>query len=67
MIPKDKIVQVCDEVCYQMFWLQQSMKNGDKDEILLFFEQYFNDEEEMELQQNRKKIEEVENHQLRLR
>lgn len=64
---KDKIVQVCDEVCYQMFRLQQSMKNGDKDEILLFFEQYFNDEEEMELQQNRKKIEEVENHQLRLR
>jgi hypothetical protein len=24
------------------------MKNGDKDEILLFFEKYFNDEEESE-------------------
>jgi hypothetical protein len=24
------------------------MKNGDKDEILLFFEQYFTDEEEIE-------------------
>lgn len=45
---KDKTIQVCDDVCYQMFRLQQAMKNGDKDEILLFFEQYFNDEEEME-------------------
>jgi hypothetical protein len=33
------------------------MKNGDKDEILLFFEQYFTDEEELE---NMKKIKENE-------
>ena len=30
------------------------MKNGDKDEILLFFEQYFNDEEEMEIMREKK-------------
>ena len=45
---KNKGIQVCDEVCYQMFRLQQCMKNGDKDEILLFFDQYFQDEEELE-------------------
>lgn len=52
---KDKVVQVCDEVCYQMFRLQYSMKNGDKDEILLFFDQYFQDEEELEEKKNKKK------------
>jgi len=35
---KEKTIQVCDDVCYQMFRLQQAMKAGDKDEILLFFE-----------------------------
>lgn len=54
---KDKTIQVCDDVCYQMFRLQQAMKNGDKDEILLFFEQYFNDEEEMEEKKRQKERE----------
>jgi hypothetical protein len=55
---KDKTIQVCDDVCYQMFRLQQAMKAGDKDEILLFFEQYFTDEEEMENIKQRKVKEE---------
>jgi hypothetical protein len=29
------------------------MKAGDKDEILLFFEQYFNDEEELEFKEGK--------------
>jgi hypothetical protein len=41
-----------------MFRLQQAMKAGDKDEILLFFEQYFTDEEEIENINKRKEIEE---------
>ena len=50
-----------------MFRLQQAMKNADKDEILLFFESYFNDEEELEIMETRKKMEEVEHQQMRLR
>lgn len=34
------------------------MKAGDKDEILLFFEQYFTDEEEIENINKRKEMEE---------
>lgn len=39
-----------------MFRLQQAMKNGDKDEILLFFEQYFTDEEESERAKERQQV-----------
>ena len=34
------------------------MKAGDKDEILLFFEQYFTDEEEIENLNRKNKLEE---------
>jgi len=54
---KEKTIQVCDDVCYQMFRLQQAMKAGDKDEILLFFEQYFTDEQEIENLKYKKEIE----------
>jgi hypothetical protein len=37
------------------------MKAGDKDEILLFFEQYFTDEEEMENVKQRKEMQETHN------
>lgn len=47
-IHKEKTYKVCDDVCYQMFILQQAMKNGDKDEILLYFDQYFTEEEDVE-------------------
>ena len=33
------------------------MKDGDKDEILLFFEQYFTDEEELEVLNLKKELE----------
>ena len=64
---KDKTVQVCDDVCYQMFRLQQAMKAGDKDEILLFFEQYFTDEEEKENINKMKVIEEEKQHKFKNR
>jgi hypothetical protein len=50
-----------------MFRLQQAMKNGDKDEILLFFEQYFNDEEEVENQKQMKEREQIEQKQMKIR
>lgn len=50
-----------------MFRLQQAMKAGDKDEILLFFEQYFTDEEEIENQKQMKGIEEEREQAMKLR
>ena len=50
-----------------MFRLQQAMKNGDKDEILLFFEEYFNDEEMMEQKKKQKEREQVEHKQIKMR
>ena len=43
------------------------MKTADKDEILLFFDQYFQDEEELEDKQNKKRIEMAEFQQMRFR
>jgi hypothetical protein len=40
-----------------MYRLQQAMKDGNKDEILVFFEQYFTDEEEMEILNHKKAVE----------
>ncbi len=45
-----------------MFRLQQAMKSADKDEVLLYIEQFFTEEEEKENVQKRKDREEAEQH-----
>ena len=57
---KDKTIQVCDDICYQMYRLQQVMRMGDQTEVLLFIEQYFNDQEEMDNEIKRKQQKESE-------
>mmetsp|Transcript_17778 Transcript_17778/g.30112 ORF Transcript_17778/g.30112 Transcript_17778/m.30112 type:complete len:202 (-) Transcript_17778:824-1429(-) len=64
---KDKKIQVCDDICYQMFRLQQVLKNANSDETLLFFEQYFTEQEEVENLQLIKEKEEAQQLQLRMR
>ena len=45
---KEKTYQVCDEICHQLFKLQQTFKSGDYSETLIFLENYFAQEEEEE-------------------
>ena len=39
---------MCDDICYEMYCLQQVFKNKNKDEVLKYIDEYFTEEEEKE-------------------
>jgi len=43
---KDKTIQVCDNICYEMFLLQQAMKGNDMNQVLKYLDDFFTEEEE---------------------
>ena len=57
---KDKEIQVCDNICYEMYLLQQALKSQDHDHILRYIDEFFNEEEEKEQQRQLQKKEEEE-------
>eukprot|EP00347_Sterkiella_histriomuscorum_P011030 403374016 len=55
---KDKSIQVCDNVCYEMYLLQQAFKKQDPEHILKYIDEYLTEEEEKESALELKKREE---------
>jgi hypothetical protein len=45
-INDEKTIQVCDNICYEMYQLQQAMKTQDPTTVLAFVDEFFSQHEE---------------------
>lgn len=52
----EKTIQVCDDVCYQMYQLQSALKKQDNMTVLAFIDEYFQEEQEDMTQSDRPRV-----------